>query len=122
MSFSKKVGSRYNVTAADRKPTLKKAKFSIDGEHEFAAYDLTPILGKWNGFDSPGFTAEQANIALQAMKKDGLKFTFDKAKDAFVVTDSEGEAEDWSGEDYETVDGKIHLYAIGAWAWVWSKA
>ena len=72
----------------------------------------------WNGWATPYFTLAEAK-KIQA-DWDGL--TYDENADEFRIQYEEyDEPYIWKGEDIYTVDGKLHLYGIGAYSHVWDK-
>lgn len=103
------------------KPFVKKF-FTLDGGPKYEGYNLTPHLGLWNGYSSPGFTYEQAIQMLEALKVIyGLAYEFDKIK--FITWNSlypDHSRDVWVGRKYETEDGNLVLYPIGSWNWVWT--
>lgn len=79
------------------------------------AYVLGP---KWNGFLQPYFTLETAKVLQQFMPE----LVYDAGNDSFRLKNPEDPEEVWSAVDMQTVDGKQHLYAIGAGFWTWEPA
>lgn len=93
-------------------------------------------MEKWNGFESPFFTKDQAISILDAVvtanivgSEDDPDFRFwygyNADTDTFTTEDLEDEAFKYSfeGQDFELEDGSVvHLYGIGAGYWVWELA
>lgn len=108
----------------------QRARFAWDMDDQpYEGYDLTPQLGFWNGFDSPGFEKAVADkICAQNMKDHAhdpkYRIFYDAAKDAYMEVDPEynGDEEIEVGPaiQVETVDGPKKLYTLGAWMWTWN--
>lgn len=94
-------------------------KFEIDGMRpSFPGYH---IVGKyWNGWEMPCF---QKAAAERVMKKFYRKVTYDKKTDTFWgLNDDYNEWEGWPGKDITVAGKKVHVYPIGAGAWIWDLA
>jgi hypothetical protein len=100
---------------------FKKNYFTVDGNTKHEGYNLTSLLGLWNGYKSPGFTYEQAVKMLDVLKlTDGVMYEFDNTE--FVTWNPlypDHYRDVWVGKKYNTVDGELVLYPIGSWNWVW---
>lgn len=108
---------------------MRKSRFGIDTyEDEFVGY----TTGEWwNGWATPYFTKEVADeiLAIQnksfvenGMDKDVYYAVYNAEKDQYEFYDPDLDApEVFEGEDCKTVDGKLHLYGIGAYCWIWDE-
>ena len=108
---------------------MRKARFGIDSrEEEFVGYTTGAL---WNGWATPYFTKEVADEIVKTqnesyiewqMDKDGYRAIYNAEKDQYEFYDPDlDEPEVYEGEDCETVDGKLHLYGIGAYCWIWDE-
>ena len=109
---------------------MRKSKFGIDTyEGEFVGY-TTGYL--WNGWATPYFTKEVADKILETqnkayidcgMDKDGCYAVYNAEKDQYEFYEPEYYDGPYTveGEDFETVDGKLHLYGIGTACWIWDE-
>lgn len=106
---------------------LKKTIFNIDGMPYFIGYTAGQ---HWNGWACPFFTKEVCQAICDYIMSDGTyeqKAFYDEKKDTFFVCtpdnvedDSpDGVQEQADGADRETEDGTLHLYAFGAYNWIW---
>ena len=108
-------------------PMAVRTQFSLGDATLFAGYTLGE---RWNGFACPYFTAQQANTWMahynaQYHAEYGIDTVrYDADHDAYVITypdDPERPADIYAGKDLETVDGRRHVYPIGAGDWIWSE-
>lgn len=103
---------------------LRKGRFYLEGME-------TPIEGytdncTWNGWACPFFPKESVVKLIDWINKN---FEGGQSVDAFdgktiVILDKgqEGDpAEEWTGEEMETPDGKILLWDIGRRSWCWDE-
>jgi hypothetical protein len=76
---------------------------------------------RWNGWATPYFTLEEAQKIQKAWtKSDYSTMLYDVNKDEFRLKyKGDDEPYIWKGEDIQTVDGKLHLYGIGAYSHIW---
>lgn len=77
----------------------------------------------WNGWACPFFVKAVAEKVLKASEKNGYLHSYDKEKDAFIVTNTE-DPEDYEPEIFEatkiTIDNEeVVVYPIGAYYWIW---
>jgi hypothetical protein len=73
---------------------------------------------RWNGWATPYFTYEEAEKIQTSMPR----LLYDVNKDEFRIKyDGDDEPYIWKGEDIQTVDGKLHLYGIGAYSHIWDE-
>ena len=79
---------------------------------------------RWNGWATPYFTLEEAQrLQAEFNQGDGLRMFYDCQADKFILQyDDDDEPYIWEGEDIQTVDGKLHLYGIGAYSHIWDEA
>ena len=108
---------------------MRKARFGIDSrEEEFVGYTTG---ARWNGWATPYFTKEVADEIMKTqneayiewqMDKDGYRAVYNAEKDQYEFYDPDlEEPEIFDMEICETVDGKLHLYGIGAYCWIWDE-
>ena len=108
---------------------MRKSKFGIDTyEGEFVGY-TTGYL--WNGWATPYFTKEVADEILKinnqvyidnGMDKVGYYAVYNAEEDQYEFYDPDLDEPDvFEGEYCETVDGRLHLYGIGAYCWIWDE-
>ena len=108
---------------------MRKARFGIDSrEEEFVGYTTGAL---WNGWATPYFTKEVADKIVKdqndayiewKMDKDGYRAVYNAEKDQYEFYDPDlDEPEVYEGENCDTVDGKLHLYGIGAYCWIWDE-
>ena len=108
---------------------MRKSRFCIDSnEGEFVGY-TTGYL--WNGWATPYFTKEVADEILKrnnqvyidnGMSKEGYYAVYNAEKDQYEFYDPNLDEPDvFEGEYCETVDGRLHLYGIGAYCWIWDE-
>jgi hypothetical protein len=100
---------------------MRKSVFALDCDpNAYIGYTSGAL---WNGWATPYFTLEEA----QRFQADFNKCTenpmlYDVAKDEFRVKyDGDDAPYIWKGEDVQTVDGKLHLYGIGAYSHIWDE-
>lgn len=110
----------------------KKRYFNIDdmfsnnceGYQEFRenGYALS-----WNGFATPCFEKEVAIMILDtcAMIED-FEYIYDEKMDVFIIKEWGNNHTYYDEFEYDgyniTVDDEVkHVYAIGAYAWVWDE-
>ena len=108
---------------------MRKTRFGIDSnDGEFVGY-TTGYL--WNGWATPYFTKEVADEILKinnqvyisyGMDKEGYYAVYNAEKDQYEFYEPNYDGPyTVEGEDRETVDGKLHLYGIGAYCWIWDE-
>lgn len=108
---------------------MRKAKFGIDtNEEEFVGYTTGAL---WNGWATPYFTKEVADEILKinnqvyidnGMDKVGYYAVYNAEEDQYEFYDPDLDEPDvFEGEYCETVDGRLHLYGIGAYCWIWDE-
>ena len=108
---------------------MRKSRFGIDtNEEEFVGYTTGAL---WNGWATPYFTKEVADEILKSnnqvyigngMDKEGYYAVYNAEKDQYEFYDPDLDEPDvFEGEYCETVDGKLHLYGIGAYCWIWDE-
>lgn len=99
---------------------MRKALFYIDGGPVYAGYTNGD---RWNGWATPYFTYEEAQkLQTEFNQGDGLRMFYDCQADKFILQyDDDDEPYVWKGEDIQTVDGKLHLYGIGAYSHIWDE-
>jgi hypothetical protein len=96
--------------------------FSIDDSAAFAGHAHGQY---WNGWACPAFERAEAERVMQAMYVGpGAWWEYDAPTDTFRGVLEGGAPEDideWQGSDI-LVDGRsVHVYFIGAWAWIWDE-
>lgn len=98
----------------------RKSSFNIDDGEMIKGYTNGST---WNGWACPYFNLENANkIKDQFSEYDGSIMLYDGKKDTFYYKiGGEEIMEEWTGEDIEVDGGKIHVYPIGAYCWVWDE-
>ena len=109
---------------------MRKSKFYIDtNEGEFEGYTTGY---RWNGWATPYFTKEVADEILKSQNKAYSDFGMDK-DGCYAIYNVENDQYEFyepdyydgpytvEGEDFETVDGKLHLYGIGTACWIWDE-
>lgn len=104
-----------------KEPKARAAVFSIDDEKKYKGWTFDD---DWNGWACPYFEKKEAD----AIMKD-FKGKFDKKKNAYLFN-PEGDGDkvplaDWDVYEMQVIDtpdGKKEVWAIGAWAWVWSES
>lgn len=95
---------------------MRKSVFAICDDHN--AYVGYTSGRTWNGWATPYFTLAEA----QRLQADWHGLTYDETNDEFRIQYDEGEEPYiWKGEDIQTVDGKLHLYGIGAYSHIWDE-
>ena len=99
---------------------MRKALFYIDGGSVYTGYTNGDL---WNGWATPYFTYEEAQrLQAEFNQGDGLRMFYDCQADKFIMQyEDEDEPYIWVGEDIQTVDGKLHLYGIGAYSHIWDE-
>lgn len=108
---------------------MRKARFGIDSrEEEFVGYTTG---AQWNGWVTPYFTKEVADEIMKIqndayiewqMDKEGYRAVYNAEKDQYEFYDQDlDEPEIYEGANCKTVDGKLHLYGIGAYRWIWDE-
>ena len=99
---------------------MRKALFYIDGGPIYTGYTNGD---RWNGWATPYFTLEEAQrLQAEFNQGDGLRMFYDCQADKFILQyDDDDEPYIWEGEDIQTVDGKLHLYGIGAYSHIWDE-
>ncbi|MBK1901999.1 MULTISPECIES: hypothetical protein [Burkholderia] len=92
---------------------------SLDVGPSYQAYSRGE---RWNGWECPYFTIEEAMKLLAHPYLDGLRY--DAEGDKFIMDDGDGEVLDETvfASRVVLVDGNpIKVYAIGAFGWCWNK-
>ena len=99
---------------------MRKALFYIDGGPIYTGYTNGD---RWNGWATPYFTLEEAQrLQAEFNQGDGLRMFYDCQADKFILQyEDDDEPYIWEGEDIQTVDGKLHLYGIGAYSHIWDE-
>jgi hypothetical protein len=98
---------------------MHKKIFTMDGISQ--AYIGYTDGSRWNGWATPYFTKDEAlRLMSDYNKNTESPMFYNKQYDTFYHfgTDCYG-GEMWRGLDYNTEDGKQHLYNIGAYCWIW---
>lgn len=103
---------RINMFENFKKPARRSA-FAIDDEEGFPGWTFDE---EWNGWDCPYFEKDAADkIAAK------YKGSFSDDAYTFQMEDMEDEPERYESLMIDTEDGKKKVWAIGAYAWVWSE-
>jgi len=94
----------------------------------------------WNGWECPRFTKEEADkvVAFYSNRAEGYPAQYNQAADQyefFMQDDWDDHCNEQIDEDNEDsgweiykgydiwMDGEpVHVYAIGAWSWIWSES
>lgn len=99
---------------------MRKALFQINDGPVYIGYTNGDL---WNGWATPYFTYEEAQrLQTEFNQGDGLRMFYDFRADKFILQyEDEDEPYVWKGEDVQTVDGKLHLYGIGAYSHIWDE-
>lgn len=99
---------------------MRKALFQINDGPVYIGYTNGD---RWNGWATPYFTLEEAQkLQAEFDQGDGLRMFYDCRADKFILQyEEEDEPYVWKGEDVQTVDGKLHLYGIGAYSHIWDE-
>ena len=98
---------------------MRKALFNIDGGQVYVGYTSGRL---WNGWATPYFPLEEALKICAEWNDEYNPMTYDEVNDEFrILYESDDEPYIWRGEDIETVDGKLHLYGIGAYSHIWDE-
>lgn len=99
---------------------MKKVLFTIDGfQHPHIGYTKGD---RWNGWATPYFEIDEALKIMEEFNSCDPEFpiTYNKETDTFNIEEvGGGNGDEWKGTNYSTNDGIKHLYAIGAYSWVW---
>ena len=99
---------------------LEKKAVGINGEKIADAYVGNQ---KWNGWECPFFTKEEADKVAEHLKTNcDCIVEYDADKDEYKTRYKDDDVEDteiWDATTVETVDGRKHVYCIGGWAWCW---
>lgn len=79
----------------------------------------------WNGCQCPYFTKEESDRIMEILNeryKDHVVIAYDSERDAYTETFIEDDyaPTEYTGSDYETEDGTLHLYCMGGWEWLWT--
>ncbi|BBA45377.1 TPA: hypothetical protein ACK3Q6_003778 [Burkholderia cepacia] len=93
---------------------------SLDVGPSYQAYSRGE---RWNGWECPYFTIEEAMKLLDHPYLHGLRY--DAESDKFIMADGDGEDlyQRVFAAEVVRVDGNpIKVYAIGACGWCWNKA
>lgn len=103
----------------------RKTAFEIEGiECNYEGYTMGE---HWNGWECPRFTKEIAMQIASDYTESGREFGqiahYDKAADAFYFEnpDQYDEPEEYQGHDIVCNGEKFHVYAVGAWCWIWDE-
>lgn len=100
---------------------MYKTIFTIDGfVPAYIGYTSDRL---WNGWATPHFEVNEAFAIMEDFNKqaDDPMF-YNEGNDTFWIYDREAkELTEWRGQNYKTDDGIKHLYAIGAYSWVWDS-
>jgi len=101
------------------------------------ALDAYSFGERWNGFECPYFTREQANRVLGAFNASGIVTVYSLETDAFYTwyqSDSETPPEAlkqleneelwerWDRQNIPTDSGTLAAWPIGAFSYTWMKA
>ena len=98
---------------------MRKSLFNIDGGQVYVGYTSGRL---WNGWATPYFPLEEAKKIQAEWNDEYNPMTYDEVNDEFRIH-YDGDDYDyiWKGEDIQTVDGKLHLYGIGAYSHIWDE-
>lgn len=115
---------------------MRKTWFGFD---EGALYPGFTKGERWNGWACPRFAKEVAVEYMEDYKRQGMSAHYDEATDAFYFQMEEGTPfgvvdyvdndgfttyvgwDSHKGFDIEVNGQVIHVYAIGAWSWIWDE-
>lgn len=101
---------------------LEPGRFTLGGGRPlYEAWDLTPVVGKWQGWDSPGFTADQLAVFMRKCSRHGLILVLDERGRRLQVTNHRGETEIVLGLQQNTLAGPKVLYAVGTHVYRWQR-
>ena len=99
---------------------MYKLVFTIDG---FKYPHIGYTEGKrWNGWATPFFEVDEAIKIMEEFNACEPEFPiiYNEETDTFSVEEiGGGNGDEWKGKNYQTEEGIKHLYAIGAYSWVW---
>lgn len=100
---------------------FEKAYFNIDCQDEYYEGYHIPKF-RWNGWAVPYFVKEVIDKMITAMKEHQVNIVFDAEKEKYFVSfeDLEG-IEEFTKEIIDTPEGKIEVYSIGGYSWVWDN-
>ena len=98
---------------------MRKALFNIDGGQVYVGYTSGRL---WNGWATPYFPLDEAKKIQAEWNDEENPMTYDEVNDIFRIHyDGDDYDYTWEGEDTQTVDGKLHLYGIGAYSHIWDE-
>ena len=107
---------------------MRKALFNIDGGQVYVGYTSGQL---WNGWATPYFPFDEAKKIQAEWNDEENPMTYDEERDEFrihydgdeipYIWEGEEIPYIWEGEEIQTVDGKLHLYGIGAYSHIWDE-
>ena len=96
-----------------------KGRFSICDSVDFPGYAKEGE--NWNGWACPAFTK---TTCIKILKdRPNLRWHYDRKTDAFLVSEVLPEEfnDNYMGFDIKIGKKTVHVYAVGAFAWVWDE-
>jgi len=109
---------------------FRKTAFYIESSDNYVGYTKGEL---WNGWECPRFKKEIATQIMKDFSNDDYPSWYDENLDAFIYKYSEVDIDfynnnltkDELNEYYHVYEGfdseGLHLYAIGAWFWIWDE-
>lgn len=98
---------------------MRKSLFSIGDGPAYIGYTSGRT---WNGWVTPYFPLEEAHKICAEWNDEDNPMVYDEERDEFRMHyDGDDVSYIWEGEDILTVDGRLHLYGIGAYSHIWDE-
>ncbi len=103
---------------------FRKAQFGMDAIE--GIYEGYTNGDTWNGWACPSFEYSEAERVLNASRINGFLWSYDNAKDKFIVWNKTEHPDKNAPEVFEAkeidVEGHlIRVYPVGAYAWIWEE-
>jgi len=99
----------------------EKAYFNIGNNQYYEGYHIKD--SRWNGFATPSFEKEIADIIAHNFSTSNFKINYDKKKNCYVIKEYEDfkvvNTYSFEKVTIDTHDGKKEVYPLGAYYWTW---
>ena len=100
----------------------EKGYFNLDSNEYYEGYHIKDT--RWNGFATPSFEREIADIIAHNCSTSDFKIGYDEDKDCYIVTEYEGimilNTYSFKKHTIETPEGRKEVYPMGAYYWTWN--
>ena len=100
----------------------EKGYFNLDSREYYEGYHIKD--NRWNGFATPSFEREIADIIAHNCSTSDFKIGYDEERDCYIVTEYEGitilNTYCFEKHVIDTTEGRKEVYSMGAYYWTWN--